>query len=396
MKKISADYIFPIHTDPIKSGILILDDKNTIIDCIDPTHLDHVINDVQHLEGILCPGFINAHCHLELSYLKNKIKENIGLNNFILTVEQLKKNPSEEIIIESIQQAEKEMQENGIVFIGDVSNTPITFPIKAKSLLLYHTFVEVFGSDPSKSESRFQHALSLYNSLKNNSKNNNGSITPHATYSASSSLLKKIKDFAQEHQTHISIHHQESEDENLFFLNQSGQIANRLKTLGTTPDPSIIKGMHPIESIANHLPENNPIQLVHNTVSTAEDIDFAKKNFNNLWWCICPNSNLYIEKKLPDIPLFIKKNLSITVGTDSYASNSQLSILEELKTIGRTFSKISLNTMLTWATFNGARFFNVDHLLGSFKKGSQPGVNLINYNKETLSLSAKSKVTRVC
>jgi cytosine/adenosine deaminase-related metal-dependent hydrolase len=103
------------------------------------------------------------------------------------------------------------------------------------------------------------------------------------------------------------------------------------------------------------------------------------------FYCLCPNANLYISNVLPDIHLLMKEQCNIVLGTDSLASNHQLSIAEEIKTIQNNFPGISLETMLQWATINGARALQMDDTLGSFEKGKQPGVLLLECNDQILS-----------
>ncbi|MEO7984286.1 MAG: amidohydrolase family protein, partial [Bacteroidota bacterium] len=120
--------------------------------------------------------------------------------------------------------------------------------------------------------------------------------------------------------------------------------------------------------------------LVHNVYTKEEDVLFTKLPVVNcqLSWCLCPNANQYISRQLPDIDLLIKQDCEIVLGTDSLASNHQLSILEEIKTIGKHFPHIATEKMLQWATSNGAKALQLDSLLGSFEKGKKPGVNLID------------------
>jgi len=102
------------------------------------------------------------------------------------------------------------------------------------------------------------------------------------------------------------------------------------------------------------------------------------RSFNdNLFFCFCPNANRYIEDCLPDIPLFVKNKCQIVLGTDSLASNHQLSILEEMKTIKKNFPSITLSQMLPWATSNGARALGFEEKLGDFSRGKKPGIVLL-------------------
>ena len=116
--------------------------------------------------------------------------------------------------------------------------------------------------------------------------------------------------------------------------------------------------------------------LVHNTFSNKADIDFAKTQHQKLYWCLCPNANLYIENALPDVDLFKNEAVKITLGTDSLASNHQLSILAEMQTL-QNHKNISFEESLTWATLNGAEFLGIDKQYGSLSVGKKPGINLI-------------------
>lgn len=391
MRKLTADYVFPLNTDPVKNGVLIVDSNGSIIDLLSKESIDS--ENMEKYQGFLCPGFINSHCHLELSYLKGIIPPYSGLDTFIESLENLKNSFDNSVIISEMEKAEQEMLNNGTVAIGDISNTNISFRIKAKSRLLYHTFIETYGSDPCHAESILDQALILYDQIKTNGFNNNASIVPHSVYSVSVSLLKKIKDIAEKKQSIISIHHQENEDENLFFLNKTGKIIDRMKRFGVDISCFEASGLMPLESVANYLPLLNPIQFVHNTVSTKEDMTFAMKKFHDPYFCFCPNSNIYIENKLPDIRIFWQSGAKLTIGTDGYASNKSLSILEELITISEKYPGIPLNELLRWSSFNGAEFLGFNNVLGSFQKRKMPGVNLIeNVDIKNITLTKNSKI----
>ncbi len=392
LRKISADYIFPISSPPIKNGVLIFDEKGKIVDLIDPTKTELNLEDVQLVIGLLCPGFVNTHCHLELSWMKDRIPEKTGLADFVVHIEKQKKLRNEDEVFEAIANADIEMRKNGIVAVGDISNTAYTFPAKAGSTIDYYTFIEVYGSMPWLADEKIEKALGIHQQLTEKY-GLKGSISPHATYSVSEPLFLKIKAFAEKHQSILSIHHQESEAENHFFKDKSGWIIENMKKIGIDYSWFKATGKSPLESIAGMLPEENPILLVHNTFSTEENINFAQSYFENISWCLCPNANLYIENKLPDVQLFTRKNVRITLGTDSLASNRELSMLDEMKTLTGAFPEISLEEILKWGTLNGAEFLGLSHKYGSFEKGKTPGINLISLKDDPkIQLSKESKV----
>lgn len=392
LRKISADYIFPISSPPIKNGVLIFDEKGKIADLIDPAKTYLNFEDAQLVSGLLCPGFVNTHCHLELSWMKGRIPEKTGLADFVVHIEKQKKLRKDDDVFEAIANADIEMRKNGIVAVGDISNTDYSFATKTGSPIDYYTFIEVYGSMPWLADEKFEKALEIHRQLTEKF-GQKGSISPHATYSVSEPLFLKIKAFAEKHQNILSIHHQESEAENRFFKDKSGWIIENMKKVGIDYSWFEATGKSPLESIARMVPGENPILLVHNTFSTEENIDFAQSYFKDVSWCLCPNANLYIENKLPDVPLFARKNLKITLGTDSLASNHQLSILDEMKTLTGAFPEIPLGKILKWGTLNGAEFLGVGHKFGSFEKGKIPGINLISLKDDPkIELSQESKV----
>lgn len=395
VRAISADYIFPIVTDPIKNGIIILDDDGTILDLISPGNSDNFPGeDVEHYEGIICPGFINTHCHLELSHLKGKLPEKKGLDEFIKEIEVTRKADELEIA-GAILKAEDEMLANGIVAVGDISNGNLSFAQKAKQRLRYHTFIEVFAFAPERADKAYNKALLLLRDyLLLNQNAPSVSITPHAPYSASEKLLQKISNFAKKDNSILSIHNQESEEENLFYEKKEGKILKRLEHFGIDTSAWIPTGKSALQSILKYLPNSRKILLVHNTYTSEEDIQWAQHYSNNIYWCFCPNANLYIENTLPAIKEFIKEDVKITIGTDSLASNWSLSVLDELKTISNHYPEIALNTLLTWATRNGAEFLGFNKELGTIEKGKLPGLNLIKNTKE-LTLCKETTVERL-
>ena len=126
--------------------------------------------------------------------------------------------------------------------------------------------------------------------------------------------------------------------------------------------------------------------LVHNTFTNKHDIEFAKLLHYQLFWCLCPNANLYIENTLPNINLLLEEGCNLTIGTDSLASNTSLSIFDEISTIIKHYPAIKLEHLLRAATFNGAKFLGIENDFGLIEKNKNPGINLIKKNKGIYSV----------
>lgn len=394
MRKIAANYIFPVSQNPIRNGVVVLDSSGTIIEIIDNNGELKEIAGLEFYNGAIIPGFVNAHCHLELSHLKGKTALNKGIGYFIKDVVQHRDVETEEII-KSIKNADKEMFNNGINAVGDISNTNQTLSTKKESRIYYHTFVETLGLDKEKASLIFDHNEKIKNEFINN--NLKASLTPHATYSLSDSLLKLLKQNYNSNDI-LSIHNQESIDEIDLLLGRNSNLLNAFNELNLKTENIVRSFSSSSDLILNYLPQVASMLLVHNVYSSSEDIDRILKNrlHETIYWVMCPTSNLLIESKLADINEFTKHNCNITIGTDSLASNNKLSVLKELKVIREYFPEINFNEMLVWATLNGAKALGVENSFGSLEQGKKPGLVLLeNFDFQAMNINQQTVVKRL-
>lgn len=394
MRKIAATYIFPGNHPSIKNGILTCDSDGTIVDISESNNKLTEQSGLEFYSGILVPGFVNTHCHLELSHLKGKIEEKTGIGDFIGKINLLRNQETDDSE-KAIQFADRKMWASGTAAVGDISNSTLTIETKKKSNIYYHTFIESFGFHPSRADRAFEHAQ--FTQLQFNENRLANSITPHSPYSVSKPLFEKIKDNAITENSILTIHNQESESE--FYIKGTGAIANHLKNnLGIDISHWEPTGKSSLVSILKFLPLQNQLLVVHNTFTTKEDLEELKKmrSSENTFFVLCPNSNLYIENKLPAVSLFRDEDLNLCIGTDSLASNHELSVLSELVTLQQNFPELQLEYLFKWACFNGAKALQIDDKFGSFEIGKKPGINLISgIDFKTMKLTERSKVKRL-
>jgi cytosine/adenosine deaminase-related metal-dependent hydrolase len=390
MKKFKADYLFPVNADPIKNGILTVDDSGRIIAIDDGrTTADDDTIPTQKLQGIICPGFVNAHCHVELSHLKDKISPKKGLVNFIKDIQSIR-NTEQDAIADAAALADQEMYNNGIVAVGDIANSSVTAALKSKSKIYYHTFVEVFGFVPDRATEVYSKALALREAFKGLPT----SITPHAPYSVSKELFKLINKLCEEQSNLISIHNQESAEENKLYRYKTGDFIDLYETFKIDISFFRPQARNSIQTMVPLLTDKQKILLVHNTFTNLKDIYFVKRFDRKINWCFCPNANLYIEDQLPKIELFLDQGFNITLGTDSLASNHKLCILNEMRVIQKHLNTLSFEQILPWATINGAKFLGIDDEKGTLEVGKTPGLNLIT-GLDNFRITDDTKVQRL-
>ncbi len=374
-RKFKADYIFTGKKLLNTNYVLITDENDLVENILDA---ENAGDDIEIFKGIISPGFINCHCHLELSHLKNVVEKGTGLVEFLINVVSNRKGIKEEIDAEMLN-ADKEMYDNGIVAVGDISNTTDSIKTKQNSKIYYQNFIEVLGFN-EQSEERFRSYINVYNNFRNAGFEKNTSIVPHAPYTVSNSMFKLINNFSA--RKIISIHNQETLAEDELYRTKAGEFLKLYQFLNINIDFFQPYNKSSLQSYLSLLNKAKTILLVHNTFVNQEDIQFAKKQSEsekqNIFWCLCVNANLYIENKLPPVELLQKNNCNIVLGTDSYSSNPSLSILDEMKVLQRNFLSTDLLELLTWATFNGAKALNIQDKFGSFEKGKQPGLILLD------------------
>ena len=379
-RKFKADQLFDGYRLYDNDKVLITDDSGKVENIVGVSEAG---DDVQTFSGILSPGLINCHCHLELSHLKNIIPPHTGLIEFLCSV-VTKRDFPREVIDQEIIKAEMEMYDNGIVAVGDIGNTADTADVKSKSKINWQNFVEVLGFTDEKAEENINYyrqvAATLEQKLQTSTLKHRTSLVPHAPYSISPKTFKLINELTKDQI--ISIHNQEHPAEDVLYKTGGGEYLKLFKIFGINESPFPVTGLSSIRSVLPHFNNGQTIFLIHNTFMPEEDIVFAKEYGNangiKLVWCLCVNANLYIENKTPPIEMLVRHNCPIVLGTDSYSSNWQLSIAKEIKAIRSNFPSLSVETILQWATINGAKALQWDNELGSFEKEKKPGGILLD------------------
>ena len=379
-RKFKGDRLFNGYCFAEDDKALITDEEGVILDIVPVTEAG---DDVQQFSGVLSPGFINCHCHLELSHMKGLIPEGTGLIKFVLAVVQQRHFSEEEILL-AIEKAETEMLDNGIVAVGDICNNTLTVAQKTKGRVYYHNFIEASGFNPQLAEQRFQRSVDFFREYAKNYSIpiESNSIVPHAPYSVADELWELIINFPGNHL--MTIHNQETAGENEWFINKQGEFTELYEKMNIDASFFRPSGRSSLQTCLPKFINNQSIVLVHNVHTAEEDIVFAKSTGRQLHWCLCPNANQYISSNMPDIDLLMRYDSEIVLGTDSLASNHQLNILEEMKTIQQHFPAIETATLLKWATSNGAKALQMDSLLGSFEKGKKPGIVLLGQDLNLL------------
>ncbi len=391
IKKFSASAIFD-GMDWLPEKSIVITDENGLI--IDIQTANNGLDDLQVFEGILTPGFINCHCHIELSHLKGLLPVHTGLIEFLQRVSTGRYYPAEQIDA-AARQAMQEMYSNGIVAVGDISNTTDSIPAKLTSPIQCYNFIEAIGFSPQKAGQSMLVATQVQEKFKETLPDQNSTIIPHAPYSISKQLFQKIN--AAVHGAVLSIHNQECRHEDVLYKQGKGDFYKLYAALGMDASHFTPTGLSALQSYLPLLHHPQKLILVHNTCTSISDMRFANdhsfRNNQELFYCLCPNANKYIENKLPPVHQLMDNQANIVLGTDSYSSNWSLDIVAEMYSLQHAFN-LPLKTLLQWATHNGAKALGMEENMGSIAIGKKPGLVAIDISVEN-KLTKKTKGQRL-
>lgn len=371
MKRFSAQYIITGTGKILKRGIITTDDNGFIRSVADTGGSLTELENTSFYNGIIIPGFVNCHCHLELSAMKGMSKGKQGLGKFIEDVREMRTAVTDTETPARI--ADRDMYNSGVSACADICNTPDTFRIKDESPVEYINLLEVFGVDPARANKRLEEISALENVASGF--RTASYIVPHSLYSLSTKLLLSLKVKTSSNKI-TSLHFMESDAEKEFLEYGTGSLNESYTSMGITREMLTDRVSNHVSAIHSLVTLSGNLLLVHNTFATGDEIDRVMER-GNTFWCLCPSSNIYIENRIPPVQLLRDRGARIVLGTDSLASNNNLSILDEMKVISSAFPDIPLDEMVEWATLNGAEALGLSERFGTIETGKRPGLVLL-------------------
>ena len=390
MKRITAEYIYTLESEPIRNGFVEYEEDGTI------TAVGQCEAGEEVMPGAIVPGFVNAHCHVELSHLHKKFRKGTGMAGFIDQINELRDWAGREVKQQLVQEWMDKMWNDGVSAMADISNDDSSFDVKKSHKMYTRTFLEVFGSEPEMCEGVMNDVTAL--KAVADEAGIDAAPTPHSCYTMSPQLLSASAAAGLE-SGYLSYHSQESQEEEDLLISGSGAMYENRKRSGMSTPP--VTGESSLKYFLDRLADVKPapydenILLVHNVCLQQSDIDAVKQTMNNAYFAICPLSNIFIHNALPPIDLMRKNGLAIALGTDSLSSNDDLDVMKELVCLHENFPQVPMNELFTWASRNGARFLGKDNVLGSIAAGKRPGIVHVSGIDENGCITAESRSRRI-
>ena len=374
MRRIASHYLIDSgHITP--RPVVTLDDEGRIVAVEQWQQLDSLAA-TEFYAGALCAGFVNAHCHAELSYLHGAIERGSGFAGFARAIGQARGGFSAEERQRALRATDARMWSEGVQAVADIVNGSTSYEVKGRSNIYYKSFAELFGLNS---------AASAIESLCHAERT---SPTPHSTYSVQDGAFRNVATRAGDNP--LSIHFMESPDEAALYRGE-GSLAAWYERMGWQCD--FLHYGSPAARLVGSLTEDTRLMLIHNCCIAEEDITLINNHFTRpVAWVLCPRSNDYISGLRPPVEMLRRHDALICIGTDSLASNSSLEMMAELKRL----SDYPLEEVLTWATANGADALGYGAELGRIEIGKRCGLAVIDaLDYEKVRLTELSTARRI-
>ena len=367
MPTFSGTWILPIAGAPIRNGFVTIDaDRITAVG-------DRAPADATSLGNVaILPALVNAHTHLELSYLHGLVPPSTSFNEWVMTLMALRRNypdPSAPSIIEAARRAIADARATGTGLFGDVSNTLVTVPLLREAGMSAQVFYELIGFSHPDPAARVREARAAADAV-NIDRRVRISLAPHAPYSVSPALFMAIRADVDAHPDSVTtVHLGESAAEVELLRQGSGPARVMLERLGVWSNQWQIPGVSPTEYVAALGFLGADSLVVHGVQFTREDLARVKTAGSPL--VSCPRSNTYVGVGAPPLESFYAAGVPVAFGTDSLASVADVNMFAELAEARRIAPTVPARDLLRSATLTGAQALRYDEDYGSIEAGKR-------------------------
>jgi cytosine/adenosine deaminase-related metal-dependent hydrolase len=368
MIRYHAAWILPISDAPIRDGWLATDHGRIV--AVGRRAPADGVREVDLGAAAILPGLVNAHTHLELSYLRDEVPPASQFVNWVrgvIAARRQRPDARSPEILDAIDRGLAEAVQCGTAIVGDISNTLVTVPPLMSSPLAAVVFYELIRFNTDDPRGVVDEAMAALTALPPSSRVRT-SLAAHAPYSVAPLVLRAIRE-AIDRQPFLpcSIHLSESVEEVEFIGTGGGPWRALLEEVGSWDPRWVAPGGTPVQFLDDCGFLDARILAVHGVQMT--DADLARLSARGATIVTCPRSNGHTGAGAPPIEDFYTSGVRIAVGTDSLASAPDLNVFAELATMRALAPSVPARRLLDSATRQGARALGFDGDYGTIEPG---------------------------
>jgi len=363
---VRAKILIPMDGPPIENGAVIVSgERIRSVGKFPDLRKEYAHEEIVDLgEQALLPGLINAHCHLDYTCLRGKISLPKSFTDWIRAINAEKAKLSAQDYIASIDQGFAEAKRFGTTTIANLTAFP-ELVLQIQSPIRTWWFAELIDiRDSSRAKEIVDLAVEQLKTQKR------WGLAPHTPFTASADLYRRSAQAAPLLTTHLA----ESREEMSMFCDAKGELYEFLREIGR--DMEDCRGTTPMERFTEMfrgVPPSFDMTkdwiLTHLNEIGAQDLDLLRQSKPDVSIVHCPRSHAYFDHSPFQFQKLRELGLNVCLGTDSLASNQDLSLFAEMRSFQKEFPDVSPEEILAMVTVNSAQVFGPENAFGKISAG---------------------------
>jgi aminodeoxyfutalosine deaminase len=359
--------VLPIAGDPIPGGWVAIENGRIAAVSSAPT-----AGAIDLGRAVILPALVNAHTHLELSYLRDVVPPAARFLDWIVAIIAARRryaDPRDPVILAAARAGMEEARASGTGLVGDITNTLVTVPLLREAAMAARVFHELIGFNIDDASARVRQARAAIDG-EGVGGDIRIALAPHAPYSVSPALFSAIRADMDAHPGDIStVHLGESPEEIEFLAAGTGAWPDLLVTLGAWNDSWKAPGLSPVQYLVDAGFLDSRVLVVHGVQFDGDDL--ARLRALGATVVSCPRSNRYVGVGNPPLEAFYAMGVTVAFGTDSLASVGDLNLFSDLALARELAPRVPARTLLASATRCGAAALGFDGEFGTIEVGKR-------------------------
>ena len=375
-----ARWILPVDTPPIEGGMVSIA-QGRIVSVGPASSTSAPCRDLG--DTVLMPGLVNAHTHLEFSHRTTPLGEpGIRLPDWIrLVIAERTRTP--QAAEQRIAKGLAESLQHGVTTVGEIATTDWPSRLATDKLPSMVRFEEVIGFSWARAdsvaraiESRWSPPHRTTDRWPGQGKDWLPGLSPHAPYTVHPRLVERLVDLSIRCNLPVAMHLAESAEELQFLRDGDGPLRDLLQERGMWDRMAIPRGSRPLDYL-QHLARTPRALVIHGNYLHSEEIEWMAQHGRALSVVYCPRTHTYFQHAPYPLPEMLAKGVRVVLGTDSRASNPDLSLLEEMREVARKHPRVDDEQIVRMGTLLGAEALGLQQTIGSITPGKWANLTAI-------------------